>query len=147
MIAPRLSRGAVVGRLPPEGIGRVPIGRETLPIGRDILPIGWDELPTGRDAREAAMGLLPCWEAAVAEGKSGAWLAVVHALVLSDARCAPETQHFLCFVLWPDPSCTCINQQTPSASLLLLAISPHNCSHLGLALCICEDCRQAAAVM
>lgn len=93
MIAPRLSTGTVDGGLPPEGVGRVPIGRDTLPIGRDTLPTGRDALPVGRDEREEpAMGLLPCWEAAVAEGKSGASSTVVQALVLSDARCEPETQ-------------------------------------------------------
>lgn len=91
MIAPRFSTGAAGEGLPPEGIGGVPKGREVLPTGREALPVGKNALPTGRDERGPAMGLLPSWEVAVAEGGSSAWSAVVQALVLSDARCVPET--------------------------------------------------------
>lgn len=90
MIEPRLSKGtgqrAVDEGPPPEGIGR-------LPIGKDELPIGKDELPMGRDERGTAVGLVSCWEAAAAVAKSAGCSAVLQALVLSDASSAPAFKH------------------------------------------------------
>ena len=80
MIEPRLSKGAGLAVVdPPEGTGRLPIGK--------------DELPIGRDERGTAVGLVSGWEAAAAGAKLGGWSAV-QALGLSDASCAPGIKNF-----------------------------------------------------